>query len=110
MTTDAAPSTDEAFKANFSRNLARLREAAGLNRAQFARLIGVDKMRITRFESGDCAPGGALLLKIAAALSTTAEALAAEPDVGNQPAEHLPENVSAETSPAAEPPKGKRRA
>ena len=83
MSTEAAPPnhavSDDAFKANFSRNLARLREAAGLNRAQFARLIGVDKMRITRLESGEHAPGGALLLKIAAALNTTAEALAAEP-------------------------------
>ena len=86
MTTDAeapAPSlsaaSDERFKANFAANLARLREAAGMNRAQFARRIGVDKMRITRLESGEHAPGGALLLRIAQALGVTAEALAADP-------------------------------
>ena len=67
---------DEAFRRQLGANVSRLREAKGLKPTELAAAVGVERIRISRIEKGEHAPGAARLLRLAKALDTTAEALA----------------------------------
>lgn len=75
---DPGSPSDDDLRATIGHNIRRLREAKGLRKSDLAKACAVDPIRINKLETGQIAPGGALLLRLARALDTTAEALASE--------------------------------
>lgn len=55
--------------------LARIRIDRGLTQCQLAGMIGCRQKDISRWESGECTPSSASLLKLSAALGCTMEEL-----------------------------------
>lgn len=70
--------TEEDIRPRIAANVRRLREACGLSASELARKTGVDRARIGKIEAARITPGAALLLRLATALDTTAEKLAAK--------------------------------
>lgn len=71
-----AAEKDELFRQQIGANVSRLREDKGMKPTELAAAVGVERIRISRIEKGEHAPGAALLLRLAKALGTTAEKLA----------------------------------
>lgn len=59
----------------FGDHLLRLRKAKGLSQKELGERIGVTDKAVSRWENGDSRPRSALLVKLAALLSTTVDAL-----------------------------------
>src|SRR3954463_4844525 len=78
---------------NLARNIRQLRQARGLTQEQLAKLSGIPRPTWANLESGEANPSLAILVKAAAALHVSVEALISPPRSTTQfyPAEKLGE-------------------
>jgi transcriptional regulator with XRE-family HTH domain len=67
---------------SFSKNLQRLRQAAGLSQSELARKSGIAVKTIQNWEIGRNLPRTDALVKLAQALQTTVDGLLARPEPG----------------------------
>ncbi len=63
------------WKMNFSRNLSRARNAAGLTQRELADAIGVSRKDIARWENGDSSPDVVALASICRTLHISSDVL-----------------------------------